>query len=73
VMRSYIIHLNLRFTFHKTYLVKINTYRCPRVAKKLYNLFVIKDINFYFFLDDSYASTAHSENIAVYIHCVSIL
>jgi hypothetical protein len=22
---------------------------CPRVAKKLHNLFVIKDINFYFF------------------------
>jgi hypothetical protein len=46
---------------------------CPRVAKKLHNLFVIKDINFYFSLDDSYASTAHLENIAVYIHCVSIL
>jgi hypothetical protein len=43
------------------------TYRCPRVAKKLHNLFVIKDINFFFFLDDSYASTAYSENIAVYI------
>jgi hypothetical protein len=27
----------------------------PRVAKKLHNLFVIKDINFFFFLDDSYA------------------
>jgi hypothetical protein len=40
---------------------------CPRVAKKLHNLFVIKDINFFFFLDDSYASTAYSENIAVYI------
>jgi hypothetical protein len=24
---------------------------CHRVAKKLHNLFVIKDINFYFFLD----------------------
>jgi hypothetical protein len=35
---------------------------CPRDAKKLHNLFVIKDINFYFFLDDSYANNAHSEN-----------
>jgi hypothetical protein len=51
----------------------ILTDRCPRVAKKLHNMFVIKDINFYFFLDDSYASTAYSENIAVYIQCVSIL
>jgi hypothetical protein len=40
---------------------------CPRVAKKLHNLLVIKDINFLFFLDDSYAFTAYSENIAVYI------
>jgi hypothetical protein len=40
--------------------------RCPRVTKKLHNLFIIKDINVYFFLDDSYASTAHSENIAEY-------
>jgi hypothetical protein len=46
---------------------------CPRVAKKLHNLFVIKDINFFFFLDDSYASTADSENIAVYIQSVPIL
>jgi hypothetical protein len=47
---------------------------CPRVAKKLHNLFVIpKDINFFFFLDDSYASTAYSENIAVYIQAVPIL
>jgi hypothetical protein len=46
---------------------------CPTDAKKLHNLFVIKDINFYFFLDDSDASTAHSENTAVYIQCVSIL
>jgi hypothetical protein len=45
---------------------------CPRVAKKLHNLFVIKDINFYFFLDNSYASTAHSENIAIYIQCILI-
>jgi hypothetical protein len=45
---------------------RLKIYRCPRVAKKLHNLFVIKDINFYFFLDDSYASTAHLENIAVY-------
>jgi hypothetical protein len=44
--------------------------RCPGVAKKLHNLFVIKDINF-FFLDD--ASTAFSENIAVYIQSVPIL
>jgi hypothetical protein len=44
-----------------------DTYRCPRVAKKLHNLFVIKDINFFFLLDDSYVSTAYSENIAVYI------
>jgi hypothetical protein len=46
---------------------------CPRVAKKLHNLFVKKDINFFFFLDDSYASTAYSENIAVYIQSVPIL
>jgi hypothetical protein len=46
---------------------------CPRIAKKLHNLFVIKDINFFFFLDDSYASTAYSENIAVYIQSVPIL
>jgi hypothetical protein len=46
---------------------------CPRVAKKLHNLFVIKDINFFFFLDDSYASTAYSGNTAIYIQCVSIL
>jgi hypothetical protein len=32
---------------------KYQIYRCPRVAKKLHNLFVIKDTNFYFFLDDS--------------------
>jgi hypothetical protein len=43
-----------------------NIYRCPRVAKKRHNLFVIKDINFFFFLDDSYASIAYTENIAVY-------
>jgi hypothetical protein len=46
---------------------------CPRVGKKLRNLFVIKDINFFFFLDDSYASTAYSEKIAVYIQGVPIL
>jgi hypothetical protein len=46
---------------------------CPRVAKKLHNLFVIKDINFFFILDNSYASTAYSENIAVYIESVPIL
>jgi hypothetical protein len=46
---------------------------CPRVAIKLHNLFVIKDINFFFILDDSYASTAYSENIAVYIQNVPIL
>jgi hypothetical protein len=46
---------------------------CPRVAKKLHNLFVIKDINFFFILDDSYASTAYSENIAVYLQSVPIL
>jgi hypothetical protein len=37
---------------------------CPRAAKKLHNLFVIKDINFFFFLDG---------NIAVYIQAVPIL
>jgi hypothetical protein len=38
--------------------VKVSTlYRCPRIAKKLHDLFVIKDINFFFFLDDSHAST----------------
>jgi hypothetical protein len=45
----------------------------PRVAKKFHNLFVIKDINFFFFLDDSYASTAYPENIAVLIQGVPIL
>jgi hypothetical protein len=54
----------------KRVVINVNTYRCPRVAKKLHNLFVIKDINFFFFLDDSYASTAYSENIAVYIQGV---
>jgi hypothetical protein len=43
---------------------------CPRVAKKLHNLFVIKDINFYFFLDDSYVSTA-IRKILRYIQGVS--
>jgi hypothetical protein len=51
----------------------LSTYRCPIVAKKLHNLFVIRDINFFFFLDDSYASTAYSENIAVYIQAVPML
>jgi hypothetical protein len=46
---------------------------CPRVAKKLHDLFVIKDINFFFFLDESYASTAYSENIAVIIQGIAIL
>jgi hypothetical protein len=46
---------------------------CPRVAKKLHTLFVLKDIDFFFFLDDSYASTAYSENIAVYIQGVPLL
>jgi hypothetical protein len=51
----------------------ICVYRCPRVAKKLHNLFVIEDINYSFFLDDSYASTTYSEDIAVYIQGVPIL
>jgi hypothetical protein len=46
---------------------------CPRVGKKPHNLFVVKDINFFFFLDDSYASTAYSGNIAVYIQSGPIL
>jgi hypothetical protein len=49
-----------------------STYRCPRVAKKLHNLFV-KDINFYFFLDESYASTVHSENIAACLNIIKTL
>jgi hypothetical protein len=61
-----------------TYLIKNVTKHTgcptsPRVAKKLHNLFVIKGINFFFFLNDSYASTAYSENIAVYIQGVPIL
>jgi hypothetical protein len=40
---------------------------CPRVAGELHNLFVIKDVNFFFVLDDSYASAACSEGVAVYI------
>jgi hypothetical protein len=51
----------------------LNSKNPIQVCEKLHNLFVIKDINFYFFVDDNYASTAHSENIAVYIQCVSIL
>jgi hypothetical protein len=35
-------------------------------AKKLHNLFVIKEYKLIFFLDDSYASAAHSE-ILLYI------
>jgi hypothetical protein len=58
---------------HLSIVILNNKLIFPRVAKKLHNLFVIKDINVYFFLDDSYTSTAHSENIAVYIQCVSIL
>jgi hypothetical protein len=57
----------------KKYMSCYEIYRCPRVLKKLHNLFVIKDINFFFILDDSYVSTAYSENIAVYIQSVPIL
>jgi hypothetical protein len=70
-------HLNLEFlkvmytslftSKEKSSVSELNRYRRLRVAKKLHNLFVIKDINFFFFLDDSYASTTYSENIAVYI------
>jgi hypothetical protein len=47
-------------------------YRSPRVAKKLHSLFVIKNIYFYFFPDDSYASAAHSGNIVVGIYTVCL-
>jgi hypothetical protein len=58
-----------------TLLTFCDLYRCPRVAKKLHNLFVIKDINFFFIPDDSYASTAYSEYIAVYTYteCPNII
>jgi hypothetical protein len=46
---------------------------CPTVAKGLHSLFVVKDINFFFFLDDSYASAACSGDIAVYIQGVPVL
>jgi hypothetical protein len=66
------IYNTIYFTGNRK-LNQLITYRCPRVAKKLHNLFVIKDIIFLFFLDDSYASIAYSENIAVYIQGVPIL
>jgi hypothetical protein len=50
----------------------LKPYRCPRVEKILHNLFVIKDTNFYFFLDDSYASILlHIRKTLRYIYSVS--
>jgi hypothetical protein len=58
------------YNSHFTFFLLNYRYRCPRLRKKLHNLFVIKDINFYIFLDDSYASTA-IRKILRYIQGVS--
>jgi hypothetical protein len=44
---------------------------CPRVAKKLHNLFVIKDIKSYFFLDSYATLLLHIRKILRYIYSVS--
>jgi hypothetical protein len=61
-----------RFVFG-TFAVTITIHTVSQSCEKLHNLFVIKDTSFFFFLDDCYASTAYSENIAVYIQGFPIL
>jgi hypothetical protein len=53
-------------------IVKKNT-GVSELRKSAITFLLLKISTFTFFLDDSYASTAHSENIAVYIQSVSLL
>jgi hypothetical protein len=54
-------HLIIKFKCNSRHSIhySVSYTGCSRVVKKLHNWFVIKNMNFYFFLDDSYAYTAH--------------